>query len=96
MAHTISVDDGTFGTLKRLANENGRTIVGQIRWLLESNMGAAIDNVQRTTDQPSDKGLSAVEESELQMMNNRLQYFEEGSPEYEAALERISELQKKD
>lgn len=92
----IAIDDGTYGTLRALADENGRTIVGQLRWLLNSKWSATttVDNSQRTTAKPSDEGKSEEEESELQAMINRLKYFEEGSPEYDAALDRISELQK--
>lgn len=94
MTHTISVDDVTFVTLKKLANKNGRTIVGQLRWFL-NEQEAAPKAVKPHAFAPSDNGgEDADEPSELQQMVNRLKYFEEGSPEYEEAIVKISELQK--
>ena len=89
MTHTISVDNATFVTLKRLADENGRTIVGQLRWLLSeenNNIGNKVE--------PNGGSGDGGDVSELQQMINRLAYFEEGSPEYEEAIEKIIELQK--
>lgn len=95
MIKRIAVDNDTFVTLKKLADKNGRTIVGQLRWFL--NEQEAISRAVDTNTLPSsDNGSEDTDEpSELQQMANRLQYFEEGSPEYEEAVAKISELQKK-
>lgn len=90
MTKRIAVDDVTFVTLKKLANKNGRTIVGQLRWLL-NEQEVTPKAVKPHTLAPSG---NEDEPSELQQMVNRLKYFEEGSPEYEEALSKISELQK--
>lgn len=94
MTHTISVDDATFVTLKKLANESGRTIVGQLRWLLSGQEVVAGAVSPHPVALSGNKDKEAGEITELQQMVNRLKYFEEGSPEYEEALERIIELQK--
>lgn len=85
MTHTISVDDATFVTLKKLADKNGRTIVGQLRWLL---------NGQETITVSDNNGGGIHESSEFQQLYNKLQYLDEESPEYNETLSKISKLQK--
>lgn len=89
MTHTISVDDATFATLKRLANKSGRTIVGQLRWLLGEQ-----DATFRATRSYA-TNISDDESSEFKQLFNKLQYLDEDSPEYEETLSKISKLQKK-
>lgn len=89
MTKRIAVDDATFATLKRLANKNGRTIVGQLRWLLGEQ-----DATFRAA-RPYAIDASDDESSEFKRLFNKLQYLDEESPEYEETLSKISKLQKK-
>ena len=91
MTHTIAVDNVTYDTLKNLAESEGRTIVGQLRFILRE----FFENGEEGETLKSD-GRSAPTKStsELQQLIDRLQYFDEDAPEYQEALSRIKELQK--
>lgn len=107
MIKRIAIDDVTYVTLKKLAEADGRSLVGELRFILREYAGreeshASVGNgfgpqmMTTKLQHSSNKDKGAGEITELQQMVNRLKYFEEGSPEYEEALERIIELQKED
>lgn len=91
MTHTIAVDNDTYATLKNLAESEGRTIVGQLRFILRD----FFENGEEGETLKSDEQLSPTKNtSELQQLVDRLQYFDEGTPEYQETLSMIKELQK--
>lgn len=91
MTHTIAVDDVTYDTLRTGAEENGRTLVGQLRWLL---------GVQKPIEKKQNYVINGDAEprpsnqAELQQLLDRLQYFDEDTPEYQETLSRIKKFQK--
>lgn len=99
----IAVDVATYTKLKNMAKNDGRTMGGEIRFLMNlagnnavAQAGPTIDLGYVQATEPS-VDLLANHKSEkqikLEQMVNRLKYFEEGSPEYEEVLSKISELQ---
>ena len=95
MVKRIAVDDVTFVTLKNLANKNGRTIVGQLRWLLDRQEPIFRAADPYTFAPSGNDGDDMSESSEFQQLYDRLQYLDEDSPEYEETLLKLSKLQKK-
>ena len=88
MAHRILIDDDTYVTLKTLAKDNGRTMVGQLRFLLRGHSSSP-QVVVGQAPQPAKSGSKL----KLEQAVERLKYFEEGTEEYNEALDRIAELQ---
>ena len=95
MVKRIAVDDATFATLKNLANKNGRTIVGQLRWLLDRQEFIFRVADPYTLAPSGNDGVDMSESSEFQQLYDKLQYLDEDSPEYEETLLKLSKLQKK-
>ena len=88
MAHRILIDDDTYVTLKTLAKDNGRTMVGQLRFLLRGH-NSLPQVVVGQAPQPAKTGPKL----KLEQAVERLKYFEEGTEEYNEALDMIAELQ---
>lgn len=87
----IAIDYDTYIKLKESAQNNGRTIVGEIRYLIRTNTNAAASYLDSTSISPFEKPKSE-KQIRLQQMQNRLECFEEDSPEYQEALAEIEQL----
>ena len=91
----VAIDIDTYTKLKEDAKNNGRTIVGEIRYLLQSKIGDApsyLDEEEGENTHNMFKKPKSEKQVRLQQMQNRLQYFDEGSEEYQEALEEIQQL----
>lgn len=88
----IAVDIDTYTKLKNNAQNSGRTIVGEIRYLLRSDAPTPVyRSVSSATSQVEDADYDD-KQAKLQQMQNRLQYFDEDSEEYQEALDEIQQL----
>lgn len=90
MTHTIAVDDATYEILRTGAEEYGRTIVGQLRWLLGTQK--PIEKKQNyVINEDAESKLSNQDRAE--QLTEKLKYFDEDSPEYQEALIELQRLQ---
>lgn len=90
MSHVISVDDVTYEKLLTEAKRNERTIVGQLRWLI--NGSKPLDIYQKYGDIQTPKLVSA-EQMRIKELNQRLMDIDEDDPEYEEIIDEIREIQ---
>lgn len=95
MSHVISVDNDTYDTLKRLAKDNERTMIGQIRYMMKILTPVASQVVvgeQKTIS--VEKKHNNEKQDKIQQLAKKLNEIDEESEEYDAILTEIRELQK--
>ena len=94
----VALDDATHETLKELADQNGRTIMGQLKFIINQQVltGATSDSsslAAKATPIIIDQEAGQQTQTEKQQLMDRLKYFDEDSPEYQEALAELQKLQ---